>query len=194
MSFLSSKPGSGGGGVSSLNSLTGALNLVEGAGIDINSSGSNITISTLGATVDNTTHEVKVATTAVLPGTPNYNNGTGGVGATLTRSSNGTTGTIDGITAANLMVGDRILVKNQASQLQNGIYVITQQGTASLPYILTRATDADTTAEMDDMVAVASAGTANKGIPFGQQTNNPTMLFVPNVSPICTVFIFAVTP
>ena len=175
MSFLSSKPGSGGGGVESLNALTGALNLVEGAGIDINSSGSNITISTLGATVDNTTLEVKVATTAVLPGTPNYNNGTGGVGATLTRSSNGTTGTIDGITAANLMVGDRILVKNQASQLQNGIYVITQQGTASLPYILTRATDADTTAEMDDMVAVASAGTANKGIPFGQQTNNPTI-------------------
>lgn len=116
---------------------------------------------------------VKVATTAVLPWTPTYDNGTSGVGATLTRSSNGTTGAIDGVAAASLVAGDYILVKNQAAQLQNGVYEITQQGTASLPYILTRVTEADTSAELDDLVVTAALGTTNKGIPYGQQTNNP---------------------
>lgn len=178
MGYLSAKPGTGtgGSGVSSLNSLTGALNLVEGAGIDITSAGSDITISAIGANVpSDTSLAVKVATTAALPGTPTYNNGTSGVGATLTRSSNGTTGTIDGITAANLMAGDYILVKNQSAQLQNGVYSVTQQGTASLPYILTRVTEADTTAELDDLVVTAASGTTNKGVPYGQQTNNPVI-------------------
>ena len=116
---------------------------------------------------------VNVATTAVLPWTPTYDNGTSGVGATLTRSSNGTTGAIDGVAAASLVAGDYILVKNQAAQLQNGVYEITQQGTASLPYILTRVTEADTSAELDDLVVTAALGTTNKGIPYGQQTNNP---------------------
>ena len=168
--------GSGGGGVTSLNTLTGALNLVEGAGIDITTAGSDITIAAIGANVSNDTSlAVKVSTTAALPGTPTYNNGTAGVGATLTRSSNGTTGTIDGVTAANLMVGDYILVKNQAAQLQNGVYSVTQQGSASLPYILTRVAEADTTAELDDLVVTAASGTTNKGVPFGQQTNNPVI-------------------
>ena len=166
----------GGGGVTELNGLSGVVNLVEGAGIDLTVLGQDITIAAIGANVpSDTSLAVKVATTAVLPGTPTYNNGTSGVGATLTRSSNGTTGTIDGVTAANLMAGDYILVKNQAAQLQNGVYVITQQGTASLPYILTRVTEADTTAELDDLVVTAALGSTNKGIPFGQQTNNPTI-------------------
>ena len=176
MSGYLQKPGSGGGGVESLNALTGALNLVEGAGIDITTAGSDITIAAIGANVSNDTSlAVKVSTTAALPGTPTYNNGTAGVGATLTRSSNGTTGTIDGVTAANLMVGDYILVKNQAAQLQNGVYSVTQQGSASLPYILTRVAEADTTAELDDLVVTAASGTTNKGVPFGQQTNNPVI-------------------
>lgn len=168
--------GGGGGGVTDLNGLTGAVTLLEGAGIDITTSGSDITIAAIGANVPSDSDlAVKVATTAVLPGSPTYNNGTAGIGATLTRSSNGTTGTIDGITAANLMAGDYILVKNQAAQLQNGVYSVTQQGTASLPYILTRVTEADTTAELDDLVVTAALGTTNKGIPYGQQTNNPVI-------------------
>ena len=173
--FLNENTG-GGGGVTELNGLTDAVNLVEGAGIAIDTVGQDITITAIGANVpSDTSLAVKVATTAVLPGTPTYNNGTAGVGATLTRVSNGTTGTIDGVTAANLMAGDYILVKNQAAQLQNGVYEITQQGTASLPYILTRVGEADTTAELDDLVVTAALGTTNKGIPYGQQTNNPTI-------------------
>ena len=176
MARTNTSSGGGGGGVTDLNGLTGAVTLSEGSGIFFDTTGNDIAINAIGSTVpSDTSLAVKVATTAALPGTPTYDNGTAGVGATLTRSSNGTTGTIDGVTAANLMAGDYILVKNQAAQLQNGVYEVTQQGTASLPYILTRVTEADTTAEMDDLVVTAAQGTANKGVPYGQQTNNPTI-------------------
>lgn len=39
--------------------------------------------------------------------------------------------------------GQSVLVKNQASGTQNGIYLITDQGSASAPFILTRRGDAD---------------------------------------------------
>jgi hypothetical protein len=67
-----------------------------------------------------------------------YNNGTAGVGATLTLSVALTT--LDGYTLLN---GDRVLVKNEATQANNGIYTWATGGT-----VLTRATDFDTAAEM----------------------------------------------
>ncbi len=82
---------------------------------------------------------VRAATTAALPAST-YDNGTGGVGATLTANANGALAAQDGIT---LVVGNRLLVKNQASALQNGIYTVTQVGDGSNPFILTRATDQD---------------------------------------------------
>lgn len=85
-----------------------------------------------------------LATAAVLPNTPTYANGTAGVGATLTAGSN-TTLTVDG-TAAPL--NTVILVKNQASAFQNGVYTVTQAGSGSVPWILTRATYFDQAAEM----------------------------------------------
>ena len=71
-----------------------------------------------------------------------YNNGTSGVGATLTANANGTL-TIDGYTLVSGDVGKRLLIKNEATQANNGVYTLTQAGTAGLPYILTRATDYD---------------------------------------------------
>jgi hypothetical protein len=87
-------------------------------------------------------HEAaRVATTNTLAvlsgGTVTYNNGTAGVGATLTLSAGLTA--LDGVTLAN---GDRILVKNQATQAHNGMYVRTSAT------VLTRATDFDTAAEI----------------------------------------------
>jgi hypothetical protein len=70
-------------------------------------------------------------------GTVTYNNGTNGVGATLTLSSGLTA--IDGHTLTN---GDRILVKNESTQAHNGMYVRTSAT------ILTRASDFDTGAEI----------------------------------------------
>ena len=88
---------------------------------------------------------VKAGTIAALP-TNVYANGASGVGATLTGSANGALTNLDTTYAPT--VGDRILVKNEATQANNGIYVITQVGSAGAPYILTRATDADTSAEV----------------------------------------------
>lgn len=82
---------------------------------------------------------VRAGTTAVLPAVT-YNNGASGVGATLTANANGALPAQDGVT---LVANDRFLVKNQAAALQNGIYVVTQVGDGSNPFILTRSTDQD---------------------------------------------------
>lgn len=83
-----------------------------------------------------------VATTEALPSVA-YNNGSSGVGATLT-SNNNVGLIIDGHTLA---VGESVLVKNQAAALQNGLYRVTAAGGESSPFILTRRTDADTGTE-----------------------------------------------
>jgi hypothetical protein len=69
-----------------------------------------------------------------------YNNGTAGVGATLTNA--GTLGafTPDGTVAS---VNDRILIYNQTNAFENGVYTVTTVGDGSTPWVLTRATDAD---------------------------------------------------
>lgn len=81
---------------------------------------------------------VQVATTQSLAaqtgGTVTYNNGTAGVGATLTLSVALTT--LDGYSLNN---GDRILVKDETNQAYNGVYVWATGGT-----VLTRSTDTDT--------------------------------------------------
>ena len=81
---------------------------------------------------------VKAATTSNGPAT--YSNGTAGVGATLTASSNVTISGMDGVT---LVVGNRILIKDQTDAKQNGIYTITAIGSGSAPWSLTRATDSN---------------------------------------------------
>ena len=70
-----------------------------------------------------------------------YNNGTAGVGATLTNAGALVAFTPDGTVAS---VSDRILVYNQTNQAQNGVYVVTTVGDGSTAWVLTRASDADT--------------------------------------------------
>lgn len=83
------------------------------------------------------------ATTANLNAT--YNNGTSGVGATLTNAGTQAAFTTDGTSPA---LNARILVKNQTTTSQNGIYTLTTVGTGSTNWVLTRATDFDTAAEI----------------------------------------------
>lgn len=85
----------------------------------------------------------KGATTANLTAT--YANGTAGVGATLTNSGTLAAFTVDGVTFA---VSDRVLVKNQTTTAQNGIYVVTTLGSASVAWVLTRAVDFDAAGEI----------------------------------------------
>lgn len=69
-----------------------------------------------------------------------YNNGTSGVGATLTNAGTQAALVIDGVT---VNVADRVLIYTQTDATQNGVYTVTDTGSASTNWVLTRATDAD---------------------------------------------------
>jgi hypothetical protein len=88
-------------------------------------------------------HEpVRVESPINLNATYNQPGGAGdGVGATLTNAGTQAALVIDGIT---LSVNDRVLVYQQATQTQNGVYVVTDVGSGSTNWILTRSADTDT--------------------------------------------------
>ena len=98
----------------------------------------------------------RAGTTADLSAT--YDNGSSGVGATLTASSNGAI-VVDGV---SLSVNDRVLVKNQTTASENGIYVVSTQGDGSTAFVLTRATPEDQPSELSGGAFVfVEEGTAN---------------------------------
>ncbi len=86
---------------------------------------------------------VVAASTVALTAT--YANGAAGVGATLTNAGAMAAFALDGI---SLSVNDRVLIKNQASALENGIYTVTTVGSGAVNWVLTRALDYDTPAEI----------------------------------------------
>lgn len=87
---------------------------------------------------------VRVGTTANLTAT--YSNGSSGVGATLTNSSTQAALVIDGIT---MVVNDRVMVKDQTTTLQNGLYKVTNIGSGSTNWVLTRTPDGDESTEVN---------------------------------------------
>lgn len=101
----------------------------------------------------------RVATTGNLSST--YANGSSGVGATLTNNSTQVALSIDGVA---LSLTNRVLVKDQTSTLQNGIYTVTTVGTGASNWVLTRATDFDSPADIQpgDFVIV-NEGSTNSG-------------------------------
>jgi hypothetical protein len=138
--------------------------------------------------VDNVTaginfhQSVHVATTANL--SADYNNGTNGIGATLTASANAAWPTIDGHTSFTQY--DRILVKNQTDAKQNGIYILSDLGGVSSKWILTRATDADNnpTGEMKngDFVLVIN-GTTQASVGYiNNSAANPIVIGTDNIT------------
>ena len=78
--------------------------------------------------------------------TVTYDNGSSGVGATLTNATTQAALAIDGVT---LQSADRVLVYTQAAGTQNGIYTVTNVGSGSTNWVMTRATDADSYAPSD---------------------------------------------
>ena len=112
----------------------------------------------------------KLATTANLTAT--YSNGTAGVGATLTASANGAL--VLDTQAGN--VNDRILVKDQTTRTENGIYTVTATGDISNPFVLTRSTPEDQPAELSGGAFVfveEGSLNANNGYTF-THTGAPT--------------------
>jgi len=127
------------------NSITGLANPVNAQDaatksyVDAATEGLHIHASVTAATSN---------TLAVITGnTVTYDNGTSGVGATLTLNT--PIANIDGIV---LTTNQRVLVKNEANLAHNGIYVYSNST------VLTRATDFDTSAEIagGDFVFVTS--------------------------------------
>jgi hypothetical protein len=100
---------------------------------------------------------VVAASTANLNAT--YNNGAAGVGATLTNAGTQAAFELDDII---LSVSDRVLIKNQTSQLENGIYEVTDVGSGATDWVLTRTTDYDQPSEITPgSVVPIMSGTMN---------------------------------
>ena len=110
---------------------------------------------------------VRVATTANLAAT--YNNGAG----TLTASSNGAI-SVDGVT---LVVNDRVLVKDQSTDAQNGFYKVTTVGSGSAAFVLTRTPDADAASELTaGAFTFTEEGSANADNGYVLSTNGAITL------------------
>jgi hypothetical protein len=85
-----------------------------------------------------------------------YNNGTDGVGATITASANGAL-TLDGVQPT---VGARVLIKNETAGNApvNGVYVVTTNN-AGAPFVLTRAIDMNVGTEFPGAFVFIETGT-----------------------------------
>lgn len=99
---------------------------------------------------------VNEATTAPLAANT-YNNGSSGVGATLTGNSTGVL-TVDGQV---VILNDRVLVKNESTAANNGIYVCTTAGAVGVAYVLTRSTDMDLPAQVPGAFTLVISGSTN---------------------------------
>ncbi len=94
--------------------------------------------------------------------------------ANITLSSDLQNGdTIDGVTLAT---GDEVLVKNQSTDSQNGIYTVVSSGTAS------RSTEYDAIAEISGQIVVVNQGTTNDNTMWMCTTNTSATLGSDSVS------------
>jgi len=110
---------------------------------------------------------VRMATTANIVGT--YSSGA----LTLTVTATGVFA-VDGV---NTVLNDRILVKDQTTATQNGIYVVTTAGATGVSAVLTRATDANTSAELSPgMFCFVEEGATNLDQGYVLTTNGPVTL------------------
>ena len=116
------------------------------------------------STVANTTYHTSVtsATTAALTAT--YSNGTAGVGATLTNAGAQAAFSIDSYSPT---ATSRVLIKDQASALQNGIYTVTTVGTGSTNWVLTRSSDFDVPGTGPDFIQTGAAVYVSSGTTNG---------------------------
>jgi hypothetical protein len=118
---------------------------------------------------------VRLASAAALA-TYTYNNGSSGVGATITATANGAL-SIDGVAVAT---SDRVLIKNEVSgnAPYNGVYVVTQTGSGAAPFILTRSTDYNTAGTGVNQINqgdffLVTAGSTQANTSWVQQTPLP---------------------
>lgn len=182
--------------------MTGGINM---GGFEVTNAAAPTASSSLATKgyVDNLVTNIQqacdYATTADLTGWV-YNNGAGGIGATLTAPSAGTF-QIDGVTPT---AGQRILVKDMATPAYNGVYDVTTNLLAANG-VLTRSSDYDEASEMQagDIFAVVGGSTQSAtqwmmtqnaaitvgttAITFGQLSNTGALLKANNLSDLANV-------
>jgi hypothetical protein len=113
-----------------------------------------------------------------------YDNGTSGVGATLTAQSVGNL-----LVNGNLVsAGERVLIKDEVgayvntttqSAAFNGIYVVTTAGAVAAAYVLTRSTDFDNgspSGEIPSAFTFVESGATNADTGWVCTTNNPVVV------------------
>jgi hypothetical protein len=107
--------------------------------------------------------QVRAATTGNLAA--NYSNGIGGVGATLTGTTNGAFPLIDDVEITTTNGGRGVLVRAQTNAAYNGRYNLTDLGSGTTPWVLTRCGLCDQASEIPGSYTFVQAGTqyANTG-------------------------------
>tara|TARA_B110000908_G_scaffold143993_1_gene173291 strand:- start:1053 stop:2957 length:1905 start_codon:yes stop_codon:yes gene_type:complete len=111
---------------------------------------------------------VRVVTTANLGAV--YNNSAG----TLTNSGTQVALSVDSV---SLVAQDRVLVKDQSAQAQNGFYKVTTVGTGSTNWVLTRTPDADAASELTaGAFTFSEEGTVNGDNGYVMSTNGAVTL------------------
>lgn len=112
----------------------------------------------------------KYASTGALPSIV-YANGSSGQGATLT----GVALAAISLDSSSPAVNDRVLIKNQVSSFQNGIYIVTATGSGVAVFVLTRATDFDLSSKIDlgDSTFVTAGSTLANTTWVQNGTQNP---------------------
>lgn len=93
-------------------------------------------------------------------------------GATLTAAAPAAFPAIDGVTLAQF---ERVLLKDQSTGLQNGIYVLEVVGDGSTAWVLRRFTGCNDPGSAHGLRCWVRAGTANGGKRFEQTTAAPTI-------------------
>lgn len=131
-------------------------------------SGGAAAATSVASTVD-TLSSVVLATVAALPACTAA--GTG-IGKTLTGNAVGLL-SIDATATVN---GYRVLVKNQVASADDGLFDVTEKGTAGLAFILTRCADADTVLELTAGATVSVTGGATLAGTAWQQQNALTTI------------------
>jgi hypothetical protein len=106
--------------------------------------------------------EVKVATTQNLDAT--YNNGSSGIGATLTATNASEILDVDGKT--DWQIGDGILVKDQTNQEENGRYDVSIIGDSVTAWVLTRSESSDEADELSGQYVFVVGGNTNEATGF----------------------------
>lgn len=117
--------------------------------------------------------------TVVALAAATYNNGASGVGATLTLNVAAVL-VLDGYTPA---LNDRVLIKNQASAFQNGIFSVTTLGTVLIQAVLTRTTDFDQASDgVNGAMVYVLNGTANGNTLWNCTTSGSITMGTTNIN------------